>query len=302
MFTGNHTLFCTGFGRLAILVLWLGFTANSASAGSAEIKTIGFAALTQGYWQIWTSALRQQTPKQLTHSAWDKKEPDWFSHGQSLIYRTANARLHILKIADAKDDLILGKYGDLFDPELSPDNASIVFTRFRADSPDNSDIWVYRFDEQRARRITNAAGLQYDPAWSPDGKKIVYVSSVKKGGQHAIWINDLNGGKPVCAAQKAFYNVMPDWSPDGKKIVFAADSADNYDIWLVTLGAENFTRLTDDSALDTQPVWSPDGSQLLFISNRNGAMQVWRMQADGSDQQPVTPSDLKCADPVWIGG
>ncbi len=274
-------------------------------AGAAENGHIGFSSLAHGYWQIQTMNLHDGKIRQITASPWDKKEPLWFDDGQRLIYRTGNARFRIFFTDTGKETHVLGKYGKIFDPDLSPDNKHLLFTRFREDVPDNSDIWISDLSDlsdlsgNKVKRLTNAPGLQYDPAWSPDGKKIVHVSSDKKGVHH-IWIMESNGENRCCRTDNNSYNILPDWSPDGKKIAFASNVSGNYDIWVMDHDGNNRVRLTHDSALDTQPVWLPDGKTILFVSNRQGNMQIWIMKADGSGQKPLTPNEMKCSDPTWI--
>lgn len=288
MFTGRHFLF-----------FLVSFYLMGALAISAEIGLIGFSSPSDGYWQIWTLNPNTGKLRQATSTPVDKKEPVWTNDGKKLVYRTGNAKFHLFHMDTGKDAVILDRYGKVFDPDISPDNKHLLFTRFKTDVLDNSDIWMFDFGNETAKKLTNGPRLLYDPAWSPGGNEIAFVLSGKKG-IHTITVMDRDGGNPVGLTNNSAFNIHPDWSPDGKKIVFASNVTGNYDIRTMDRDGKNKTRLTHDSGLDTQPAWSPDGKEILFVSNRLGCMGIWIMKSDGSDQKPLTPKDMKCADPVWI--
>ena len=283
----------------AVLQVAIALSAEATvSAGDKTVTTICFSCFTQEHWQIWTMDLNSAQIRQITHSSQDKREPEWFKDGRRLIYRTSNARLFIVDTYSNKENQILEKFGDIFDPELSSDNRYIVFTRFRLDVMDNSDIWVFDFSEKQIRKLTNESGLQYDPAWAPEASRIAYVSSKGQRG-HNIWIMDRFGGNRTPLTHSIYYNVLPDWSPDGKKIVFASNRTGNYDIWVMDSFGKNKKRITTNKGLDTHPVWSPDGEEILFVSNRNGNMQLWIMKSDGSDPRPLDTAKMRCTEPAW---
>ena len=73
-------------------------------------------------------------------------------------------------------------------------------------------------------------------------------------------------------------NGAPEWSPDGKKLALTlGGSSGNPDIYVLDLGSQNLTRITDDPAIDTEPVWAPDGKELYFTSDRAGSPQIYKI-------------------------
>jgi TolB protein len=268
-------------------------------AGEKDSEHIGFSCLTDEYWQIWTMNLLDEKVRQVTKSSCDKKEPFWFNNGKRFIYRTSNAKLFVFDTVKGKETQLLKSLGNIFDPDLSTDNEYMVFTRFREDVLDNSDIWLFTFSDKTSKKLTNEPGLQYDPALSPDGKRIAFVSS-SESKSHEIRVMDKDGRNRQRLTKNSFYNVLPNWSPDGDRIAFSSNMTGNFDIWVMDKNGNNKKRITVNKGLDTHPVWSTEGENIFFVSNRDKNMRIWMMKADGSDQRPLTPDEMKCSDPVWI--
>jgi dipeptidyl aminopeptidase/acylaminoacyl peptidase len=73
-------------------------------------------------------------------------------------------------------------------------------------------------------RLTFDDGLQFGPAWSPDGQYIAYSSD--RGGKLDIWVQQVSGGDAVQVTKGPGHNWQPDWSPDGKYIAYRSDRGD----------------------------------------------------------------------------
>lgn len=125
------------------------------------------------------------------------------------------------------------------------------------------------------------------PSWSPDGKRIAYVSF--ESGQPAIYVQDLSTGRREMVSQRAGLNGAPAFSPDGKSLALTLSSSPgNPDIYVLTLATRQLRRITTSSAIDTEPVWSPDGQSLYFTSDRGGTPQIYKVSAQGGEAQRVT--------------
>jgi Tol biopolymer transport system component len=105
----------------------------------------------------------------------------------------------------------------------------------------------------------------YDPAYSPGGKRIVFVRASK----HAtdLWTMNANGTRQRRLTTTAGIDeIDPAWSPDGKQIAFAVESPlGQQGIWVVDAHGQNRLQLTNGA--DANPSWSPDGTEIAFQRN-----------------------------------
>ena len=139
------------------------------------------------------------------------------------------------------------------------------------------EIWMRNL--QTGENTLLGDGVQ--PAFSPDGKKIVYVKYSADAKSCSIWTMNIDGSNPtqVTDAKKG-YAFHPRFSPDGKKIVFDCyknDKKDN-DIYVIDADGNNLSQITINKSYDGQPYWTTDG-YLYFVSDRGGKAgnrQIWR--------------------------
>jgi TolB protein len=141
-------------------------------------------------------------------------------------------------------------------------------------------------DGFNAQTIVDSAEPIMSPAWSPDGRKLAYVSF--EGRQSAVYVQDLASGRRERVASYEGINGSPAFSPDGGKLAMTLSKDGNPDVYVLDLASRQLSRLTDHYAIDTEPAWSPDGSSLVFTSDRGGKPQIYRVSAAGGSAQRVT--------------
>lgn len=129
-------------------------------------------------------------------------------------------------------------------------------------------------DAQNPQTILVSSSPILSPAWSPDQKKIAYVSF--ENGRSEVFIR-----YPFVRrmTQKLPYfdgiSSAPSWHPDGKSIALTLSKKGNKDIYSYHLKDKKLTRLTFDNGIDTEANYSPDGDSIVFTSNRSGQVQVY---------------------------
>ena len=136
-------------------------------------------------------------------------------------------------------------------------------------------------DGANARVLVESAEPLMSPAWSPDGRKLAYVSFESRNS--AIYVQTLRSGARERVSARPGVNSAPAWSPDGRRLALTLSRQDgNLDVYTLDLATQVLTRLTRRPSIDTEASWSPDGESLYFTSDRGGSPQVYRIAADGS--------------------
>ncbi len=125
------------------------------------------------------------------------------------------------------------------------------------------------------------------PAWSPDGRRVAYVSFENDNSE--VFVQVLRTGARQRVSARAGINSAPAWSPDGRKLALTLSKGrGDLDVYVLDLSNQMLSRLTSGPAIDTEAEWSPDGKYVYFTSDRGGAPQVYRVKADAKRAQRVT--------------
>lgn len=198
------------------------------------------------------------------------------------------------------------------DPAWSPDGSQLVYSSDRAETG-NLDLWIRDLKSGQDRRLTQLPNADYGGTWSPDGKRIAFLSMLPHQQGAAVDVVDVDSGKVTeryRSAQRIPSN--PTWSPDGRTLLVAA--FDQYSqrfregIWKLTLipvngGTAQILEdvLTDRSAvsgIDEGPVWSPDGKHVALVNG--GVLKIIDVDAAGKPNGEARPLTTEAAHaPSW---
>ena len=122
------------------------------------------------------------------------------------------------------------------------------------------------------------------PSWSPDSKKVAYVSF--ESGMAKVYIQDIASGERELAIKNPYQISSPSWSPDGKFLSLTMYQDGNAEIYILNLKNKNLTRLTKHYSIDTESSWSPKGSKIIFTSGRSGSPQLYELDLRRSNTKP----------------
>ena len=140
-------------------------------------------------------------------------------------------------------------------------------------------------DGQNIRNAMNSSEPIISPSWSPDGKKVAYVSFEDR--KPVIYVHELATGRRIALSNQKGNNSAPAWSPDGKKVAVSLSRDGNTQIYSIEADGSGLRRLSRGSTIDTEPQYSPDGRSIYFTSDRGGNPQIYRMNADGEQVDGV---------------
>jgi hypothetical protein len=148
------------------------------------------------------------------------------------------------------------------------DNGKIAFDGYPA------GVETINPDGSGRHTVINQPG---DPAWSPSGDKIAFVTG--RDGNGEIYYMNADGSGQTRVTNNPAPDHSPAWSPDGTKVVFVRVSAGYKDIYTINIDGSGETNLSNTPSTDEeQPAWSPAGTKIAFTRGSN----LYTMNVDGS--------------------
>jgi Tol biopolymer transport system component len=177
------------------------------------------------------------------------------------------------------------------EPAFSPDGERIAFRSERA----GGGLYIMGRTGEAPRRITSEG---FDPAWSPDGRHLVYGTATFNLATSRATLSQLRSiqidtGQITALTDQDAAN--PAWSPNGRFIAYwglgrtvgGSEISSVRDLWVIPSAGGAPWRVTDDPAVDWCPMWNADGSFLYFVSDRGGSMNLWRLPMNAGTGRPT---------------
>ena len=243
---------------------------------------------------------------QLTSDPGVEEYPALSPDGKLLAYvsrATGNADIYVLRVGGKNPiNLTKDEPAEDIEPAFSPDSSQIAFRSERQ----GGGIFLMGSTGESVRRLTDTG---YTPAWSPDGKQIVFVTEsihdpLDRGYTSELWSIEVATG-----AKRKLYGgdaVQPSVSPHGLRIAFwGLSHGSQRDLFTIPLkglaSGEKPVAVTDDPPVDWNPVWSPDGRFLYFGSNRGGTLNLWRTAIEEASGKPLGVPEPLTTPSRWSG-
>src|SRR5262245_19732893 len=242
--------------------------------------------------------------KRLTFDGAGASTLAWTPNGREIVFSSRHggkSRLFRIPIEGGAPEWLAATGSDAHYPAFSREGNRLAWRQNTVDT----DIFRLAIKAETSSPLADlivSTALEASPRYSPDGKRIVFVSN--RSGSDEIWVCGSEGENPVrLTSFRGPLAGSPSWSPDGKQIVFDSRPEGNADLYVVSAEGGQPRRLTTDPAEDIVPSWSNDGRWIYFTSNRFaeggsaegkigegrvGRLQIWKMPAEGGEAFQMT--------------
>lgn len=231
-------------------------------------------------------------PKRLTSDNLQLEDGlTWTADGREIVYSSPRGGLPSLwrvSTFGGKPRRVIGIGEYAYNPAISRQGARLAYVYRRVDR----NIWRAPGPNSAAKdrapvKLIASTREEVSPQYSPDGKRIVFVSD--RSGSREIWVCASDGQEAVQLTNFGGSHVgTPRWSPDGRQIAFDSRPEGQSDIYTISPEGGMPRRVTAENFDDVLPNWSRDGRWIYFGSKRGGDWQIWKVPAEGGQAVQVT--------------
>ena len=278
---------------------------------------------------IWLASLKSNITRKLTENGTKNSQPVWAPNRHVIAYisnRSGSNQIWIMDIETRATRQLTFLENGAWDPQWAPDGKSIAFlseTQFKGRNPEGlydiklythlryrwwyddnrydegwrSHIFITGVDSGNVRQLTDGDHFDKEFSFSPDGKKIAFVSNRTEDRENNIdtdiWIVTTDSGKVT----KAFENTGPDytpvWSENGRYLAWRSTfrynyESDNYDIMVKDFKDEEITNLTEDFDRVVRDIqWNPNNKDLFLIAGDEGNYNLYEASVKNREVKPV---------------
>ncbi len=261
---------------------------------------------------IWKSKVGDPVAYETVYAREYLSSPEWSPDGKWLVYTAdddgKSINLMLMNLETSKSTALTTGDHINIDPAWSPDGRRLAYVSTEPNGRFN--ILVMEIENGRKGNVIavttdNSFGrdrlyvgefdVHISPAWSPDGKELIFVSN--RGiplGSGAIWrapveTNVMNSGKAkMIHKEETLFRTSPHWSPDGKRIVYSSHLGHQYvNLFVLPANGGEPYKMTFGEYDSFHPRWSPDGEWVAYISNEEGLPQMKLLKSWGGRQQLI---------------
>ena len=239
----------------------------------------------------------------------------WSPDSRSVVYSMAGS-LWRQRAGGLEAEQMTAGTGYDYQPDWSADGRWIVYTCYLKDA---MELWVLDVLSKQTHPLTHGGAVNVEPRFSPDGKRIAFVSTSDHGHFHIFVASFRDGeltdvqrftGETRSTLPRYYYSqldheISPAWSPDGTELLFVSNRGHIYGtggFWRMKAeaGAEPREIHYEETAWKAHPDFSPDGKRIVYASYLGQAWhQLWLMPANGGDPFPISYGDYDSINPRW---
>jgi TolB protein len=239
----------------------------------------------------------------------------WSPDSKSVAYSMAGS-LWLQKIDSEEAQQLTAGPGYDYQLDWSSDGRWIVYAKYDKSA---IELWALDLETKHVYALTKQGAVNVEPRFSPDGKRIAFVSTTYNGRFHifagrfeAGTLADVRRltGENRSSLPRYYYSafdheISPAWSPDGTELLFVSNRGHVYGtggFWRMKAepGAEPREIHYEETTWKARPAFSPDGKRIVYASYLGQAWhQLWVMPAQGGDPFPLSYGDFDNVNPRW---
>ena len=301
----------------AFAALATGLVAGAGAAGT-DVPTGGtlvYAGIDprDGMSDIYVKLAGGTASVNITHDSGSRKDvsPAFSPNGSKIAFVRANAQGAQIMVVNPDGSGLMNvtptqlRTSINLDPSWSADGSRIVFT---SNVDGNYDLyWVdvsiasTRTGVANRLTKTEAPVRNFDPAWAPTGKYIVFSRSGHRptlSGSNPAELFQLDTialqAERLTKTLSGRGDVSPVYTRDSRAVVFSSDRTGNDDVYLIDLNTKSLFTLAGGPARDAEPALAPDGTAIVFVSTRSGkgATELFAQNLIGLTPSPAQPVQL----------
>ena len=240
---------------------------------------------------LWRQAIGSDEARELTHAKGYDYQPDWSRDGRHVVfvrYQHDALELWQLDLQSGKEHALTGNKAVNVEPHLSPDGTRIAYVSTAGTG--HFDLYVAQLDGDKLaapRRIVgehksavpryyySAFDHAINPAWTPDGKRLVFISNREvaygTGGIWSVAVDAPDDLKQIYSEETS-WRAQPQVGPDGRRILFSSYHGRQWhQLWLTTTDGAAPLPLTFGEFDRTGARFSADGAHVGYISNESSS-------------------------------
>jgi serine/threonine-protein kinase len=223
-----------------------------------------------------------------------------FSETGTLVYVTDTGNRSLAWVdREGKEEPLVAESRQYLRSRISPDGSRLALTVITSG---NSDIWIYDLKRETQTRLTFDPAVDERPIWTPDGQRVVFMSTRGEGSGNLFW-KASDGTGPVERLTTSEYFQFPEsFTPDGKKLIlYERNPSAGSGLHIISMEGESSTQPLLETPFFGRVAISPDGRWMAYRSGESGRYEVyvrpfpdvetgkWQISSGGGDNPVWNP-------------